>query len=61
MPLPREVHIDRPTLPRELERLAVRKLAVGTSTIDLLFHRAAGRVVASAERVPDDVRIVMTL
>jgi glycogen debranching enzyme len=57
----REVRIDRPTLPRELERLAVRKLAVGTSSIDLVFQRAAGRVVASAERAPDDVRIVMTL
>ena len=56
-----EVRIDRPTLPRELERLAVRRLAVGTGSIDLLFQRAGGRVVASAERASDDVRIVMTL
>ena len=57
----REVRIDRPTLPRELERLAVRRLDVGGSSVDLVFQRTAGRVVVAAERVPDDVRIVMTL
>ena len=57
----REVRIDRPTLPRELDRLAVRRLAVGGKSVDLVFQRTAGRVVASAERVPDDVRVTMSL
>jgi glycogen debranching enzyme len=57
----REVRIDRPTLPRELERLAVRGLRIGKSSVDLVFQRTAGRVVASAERVPDDVRVTMSL
>jgi glycogen debranching enzyme len=59
--LAREVRVDRPALPRELERLAVRKLAVGETSVDLVFQRSAGRVVASAERVPGDVRVTMSL
>jgi len=58
--LAHEVRIDHPTLPRELEHLAVRGLAIGDSSVDLVFQRTAGGIVASAERVPDDVRILMT-
>jgi glycogen debranching enzyme len=57
----REVRIDRPTLPHELSRLAIRRLAVADSSVDLVFQRANGRVVASAERVPADVRVTMML
>jgi glycogen debranching enzyme len=57
----REVRIDRPTLPHELSRLAVRRLAVADSSVDLVFQRAGGRIVASAERVPADVRVTMSL
>jgi glycogen debranching enzyme len=57
----REVRIDRPTLPHELNRLAVRRLAVADSSVDLVFQRTGGRVVASAERVPADVRVTMSL
>ena len=57
----REVRIDRPTLPREIERLAVRGLPIGASSVDLVFQRTAGHVVASAERVPDDVHVTMSL
>ena len=57
----REVRIDRPTLPREIERLAVRRLPVGGSSVDLVFQRTAGRVVASAERMPGDVKVTVSL
>ena len=57
----REVRIDRPTLPREIERLAVRRLPVGGSSVDLVFQRTAGRVVASTERMPGDVKVTVSL
>jgi glycogen debranching enzyme len=45
-----EIHIERPQLPIGLDRLVVRRLAVGSSMVDLTFQRLGGRVVAFADR-----------
>jgi glycogen debranching enzyme len=42
----REVHIDRPLLPEGIESLRVSALPVGTSCIDIQFHRLGGEVGA---------------
>ena len=39
-----EVHVDRPRLPVGIDRLTVRHLVVGESTLDLTFRRIDGRV-----------------
>jgi glycogen debranching enzyme len=57
-----EILIDRPALPREIDWLEVNGLAVGASSVDLVFQRTNGRVVAAASsRVPDDVRVTIRL
>jgi len=43
----RTVHIDRPELPTEIDRLAVHDLALQDARISLLFERVAGRVTAT--------------
>jgi len=57
----KEVRIERPALPREIDWLEVSRLPVGDATVDLVFQRAAGRVVAAGERIPDDVRVTIRL
>ena len=55
----REVLIDRPDLPKEIERLTLRGLQLGSDRLDLLFQRIGDRVAASpAGDVPASVRIV---
>jgi glycogen debranching enzyme len=57
-----EIVIDRPALPREIDWLHVKGLALGASMVDLVFQRANGRVVAAAgSRVPGDVRVTVRL
>jgi hypothetical protein len=57
-----EVRIERPELPREIDWLEIRGLAVGGSSVDLVFRRTGGRVVAAAGgRVPDGVRVTVSL
>ena len=41
------IHVDRPELPAELNRLVVERLAVGTATVDLVFERVGDRVTAA--------------
>lgn len=43
----REIHIDRPALPDEIERLTVRGLEVGGERVDLLFQHQDDRVAVS--------------
>jgi len=58
----REVRIECPTLPSEIDRLHIRGLAVAGNTIDLDFHRADGRVVAEpASPIPEQLRVSVRL
>jgi glycogen debranching enzyme len=41
------IHVNRPELPVELNRLVVEHLIVGTTTVDLLFERVGDRVTAA--------------
>jgi len=43
-----EVRIERPELPGEIDRLEISRLAVGGGSVDLVFQRSEGRVVAHA-------------
>lgn len=44
-----EIHVDRPALPPSVDRLTIRRLAVGDRTVDLTFKRIAGRVAVVAD------------
>jgi glycogen debranching enzyme len=44
-----EVHVERPRLPAGIERLTIRRLAVGEASVDLTFHRFDGRVAVYPE------------
>jgi glycogen debranching enzyme len=53
--LRREIVIDRPDLPRDIERLEIERLPVAGGTVDLRFRRRAGKVgvqVAQATSAP---------
>jgi glycogen debranching enzyme len=50
----RVIHIDRPELPSEIERLAVRDLAIDDARISLLFERVGERVTAAPLGPIDD-------
>jgi glycogen debranching enzyme len=55
-----EVHIDRPELPSEIDRLLVHDLAVAGQRVDLCFERAGDRVTATLmRRAPDSVRVTV--
>jgi glycogen debranching enzyme len=41
------IHVDRPELPVELDRLVVGRLPVGTAAVDLVFERVGDRVTAA--------------
>jgi glycogen debranching enzyme len=56
-----EVCIAQPALPREVDWLEVRGIAVRRSLVDLMFRRYNGRVVAAASCRGDDVRVTMRL
>jgi glycogen debranching enzyme len=56
----RTIHIDRPELPPELERLPVRGLVVGDERVDLVFERTSGRVSATPlSQVSETIRILV--
>ena len=58
--LNRVIRIDRPALPGEIERLALREVAVGDARVDVLFERLGDRVTAAPiGPVPDSVRILV--
>ncbi|TXL81628.1 amylo-alpha-1,6-glucosidase [Vineibacter terrae] len=55
----REIHIDRPSLPIGIDRMALQGLAVGDARIDLVFQRVGERVVVFSEGGDQDsVRIL---
>ena len=56
----RVLRVDRPTLPAAIDRLAVRKLAVGEASVDILFERAGDRVtVAPLGPVPSAIDVLV--
>jgi glycogen debranching enzyme len=56
----RSIHIDRPSLPAEIDRLHVRRLDVHGVSVDLGFERLGDRVTASLLRpVPESIRVQM--
>jgi len=56
----REIHIDSPALPGDIERLTVSDLKVGNDRVDLLFERRDDRVVVSpVGRPPGAIRILV--
>jgi glycogen debranching enzyme len=56
----RTVHIDRPQLPREVDRLIVGGLGIDDTRVDLAFDRVGDRVaVTPLTTVPDSVRILV--
>jgi hypothetical protein len=46
--------IDRPELPSEIERLAVRDIAIDAARVSLLFERVGERVTAAPLGPIDD-------
>jgi glycogen debranching enzyme len=58
----KEVHIERPQLPIDIESLSIRDLPVGDACIDLEFHRIGDEVVAVPTRhVDGGVRVLAHL
>ena len=56
----RTVHIDRPQLPVELERLPIRGLMVADERVDIVFERVGDRVTATPMgAVPDSIHILV--
>jgi glycogen debranching enzyme len=56
----RVVRVDRPELPGELERIALRELAVGDACVDIAFERVGDRVTAAPiGAVPSSVEILV--
>jgi glycogen debranching enzyme len=54
------MRIDRPALPAEVERLALRELAVGDARVDVVFQRLGDRVTAAPMGpVPASVKILV--
>ncbi len=55
----REIHIERPSLPIGIDRIALKGLALGDARLDLVFQRVGERVVAFSEGGDQDsVRIL---
>jgi glycogen debranching enzyme len=54
------VRIDRPELPREIDRIALRQLDVGKARIDIAFERLGDRVTAAPiGTLPDSVEVLV--
>jgi len=56
----RVIEIDRPELPTDIERLTVKRLAIGDERLDLVFQRIGTRTAVSPSGpVPDTIRVVV--
>jgi glycogen debranching enzyme len=54
------IHIDRPELPGEVERLTVRDIAINGSAIDIAFTRVGERVIgAPVGALPGSVQVIL--
>jgi len=55
----REIHVERPSLPIGIDRIALQGLVLGDARIDLVFQRVGDRVVAFSDgHDQDSVRIL---
>ena len=55
----KRIIVDRPTLPIGIDGLAVRRLRVGATEVDVIFQRVGGHVVCHLERDEDHVALVV--
>ena len=56
----RTLHIDRPELPFELERLAVYGLTIADERVDVVFERVGSSVTATPMgHVPPSIKILV--
>jgi len=53
------VHIDRPSLPEGIDRLAIRHLSVKERSADIVVQRSGGRIVATTEKQLGDVPVIV--
>jgi hypothetical protein len=54
------LRIDRPELPRGVEHVSLRAVAVGSALVDVAFERFGDRVVAAPiGAVPPSVEIIV--
>jgi glycogen debranching enzyme len=44
-----EIHVDRPHLPQDVDRISIHRILVGQEYVDLTFERMGSRVVAFAD------------
>jgi glycogen debranching enzyme len=57
-----QIHVDRPELPAEIERLTLHGLALGDARVDLVFQRVGKRVIVTADTpVPERVRLLVRI
>ena len=57
----REILIDRPELPQDVERLDINGLAINDARVDLHFRRRAGKIVVQTTLSrPGSVRVSVT-
>ena len=57
----REILIDRPELPQDVERLDINGLAINDERVDLHFRRRAGKIVVQTTLSrPGSVRVSVT-
>jgi glycogen debranching enzyme len=55
----REIHVDRPQLPPGIERLTIRRLAVGDACVDLVFYKLGDRVAVYPDgRDPSPIPVI---
>jgi glycogen debranching enzyme len=57
----REVRIDTPVLPPEINELVIRNLTIGAATIDLFLQRRSSDVGVTVLRRDGDIRAVVTI
>jgi hypothetical protein len=53
----KRLRVVRPLLPEFVNRLEIRKLAVGSASVDLRFRRSASNVVVDILRVDGDLDV----
>jgi glycogen debranching enzyme len=54
----RTVTFDRPALPPFLDKVIVRGLAIGQSSVDVALHQVGGEVAAHVVRRVGDIRVL---
>jgi glycogen debranching enzyme len=55
----RQIRLERPELPRSLQKLRVRNLRVGGASVDLTFRRHLGDIGVTVDRKRGDVEVLV--